>query len=219
MSDKTEERLSALMDNALSGYENDIDRLRESDSLKQRWMRYHLIRDTLSGHLPETPDFDLAARVSAALENEPVILAPRRFRPKQLMKQAAGLAIAAPVSAIAIISIQNPEPGRAPALASAGNGGAGNVLVFKPSPEKRLDVQFGTGSPPASVNVASAPARTYHSHPRQGVTAANPAKFNGYLVNHNEYSASSRMQGMLPYMRIVGATRNQPMVVRIANEQ
>lgn len=221
MSDKTEERLSALMDNALSGYENDIDRLRESDSLKQRWMRYHLIRDTLSGHLPETPDFDLAARVSAALENEPVILAPRRFQPKQLMKQAAGLAIAATVSAIAIISIQNPEPGRAPApaLASAGSGGAGNVVVFSPAPEKRLNVQFGSRTPPASVSVASAPAQTLHSHPRQGVTAANPAKFDGYLVNHNEYSASSRMQGMLPYMRIVGATRNQPMVVRIANEQ
>ena len=27
---------------------------------------------------------------------------------------------------------------------------------------------------------------------------------NAYLVNHNEYSANSGIQGMLPYVRIVG---------------
>lgn len=34
-------------------------------------------------------------------------------------------------------------------------------------------------------------------------------KLSGYLVNHNEYSVVSGMQGALPYMRIVGAPAAQ----------
>ena len=34
-------------------------------------------------------------------------------------------------------------------------------------------------------------------------------KLNGYLVSHNEFSASTRMKGMLPYTRIVSHTPGQ----------
>jgi hypothetical protein len=30
------------------------------------------------------------------------------------------------------------------------------------------------------------------------------SRLNGYLVQHNEYAASSGVQGVLPYVRIVG---------------
>jgi hypothetical protein len=41
----------------------------------------------------------------------------------------------------------------------------------------------------------------------------------GYLVNHNEYSVSGQMQGVLPYMRIVSETPGKRVIVRRANEQ
>ena len=39
--------------------------------------------------------------------------------------------------------------------------------------------------------------------------AAVRNSLNPYLVNHNEYSASSGMQGVLPYARIVSYESNQ----------
>ncbi len=211
MSDKAKERLSALMDDELVDFEQDINHLQDDDSLKQRWMRYHLIRDVVSGHLPDTvvPDFDLAARVSAALEHEPTILAPRRFQPRQLMKQAAGLAIAATVSAIAIISIQNPDLNQT---------GVAPLAAADKQAEKVVAFNEPGQSPVKGATVALSRAGHTHVH-SPSVNRASTSKFSGYLLNHNEYSVSSNMQGMLPYMRIVGATKNQPVIIRIANEK
>ena len=227
MSDKADERLSALMDSELDNFEQDIELLESSEHLKQRWMRYHLIRDVVSGHLPDahTPDFELAARVSAALEHEPTVLAPRRFQPRQLMKQAAGLAIAATVSAIAIITIQNPQSqtgeqtGIAP-LAAIDNQ---TEKVVALSPVTSVAKNSALASLPATKSVNGATvtltrATPAHNH-SQLKSRTSPSKFSGYLLNHNEYSISSNMQGMLPYMRIVGETQNQPMIIRIANDK
>ncbi|MBP2837968.1 anti-sigma-E factor RseA [Dickeya parazeae] len=66
------EKLSALMDgeavdNALLGA------LSKDDALQQSWQRYHLVRDTLRGDVSETlMQVDIASRVAAALEQEPV---------------------------------------------------------------------------------------------------------------------------------------------------
>ncbi len=211
MTDKAKERLSALMDDELVDFEQDIDYLQDDDSLKQCWMRYHLIRDVVSGHLPDTvaPDFDLAARVSVALEHEPTILAPRRFQPRQLMKQAAGLAIAATVSAIAIISIQNPDLNQSGVTPLAAADKQGEKVIAFNAP--------GQSSVKSTTVALSRAGRTHVNDP--SVNRASTSKFSGYLLNHNEYSVSSNMQGMLTYMRIVGATQNQPVIIRIANEK
>ncbi len=224
MSDKARERLSALMDDELVDFEQDIHHLQDDDSLKQCWMRYHLIRDVVSGHLPDTvaPDFGLAARVSAALEYEPTILAPRRFQPRQLMKQAAGLAIAATVSAIAIISIQNPDLDQTgvASLAAADKQGE-KVIAFSSSgqsPGGQNSALASLSDPVKGANVVLSRAGHPHIH-KPGANRTSTSKFSGYLLNHNEYSVSANMQGMLPYMRIVGATQNQPVIIRIANEK
>lgn len=47
------------------------------------------------------------------------------------------------------------------------------------------------------------------------LTSAVENKLSGYLVNHNEYSATVRMQGMLPYTRIVSVTPSQRVVEKI----
>ncbi len=224
MSEKSEQRLSALMDDELVDFEQDIDNLEGSDSLKQRWMRYHLIRDVVSGHLPDTvaPDFDLAARVSAALEYEPTILAPRRFQPRQLMKQAAGLAIAATVSTIAIISIQNPDLNQTAVTSlAAADKQVEKAIIFSPAgqtAERAALVSLpATTSTNSSGMVLSRNGPSHIHRPMKNPTSTS--KFSGYLLNHNEYSVSANMQGMLPYMRIVGKTQNQPVIVRIANEK
>ncbi len=46
------------------------------------------------------------------------------------------------------------------------------------------------------------------------MTSAMQRKLNGYLVSHNEFSASSRMKGVLPYTRIASSARGERVVVK-----
>ncbi|AUX73446.1 anti-sigma-E factor RseA [Erwinia pyrifoliae] len=64
------EQLSALMDGETVDNEL-ISALSGDIALQKDWESYHLIRDTLCGDIPARLDFDLAARVAAAIEAEP----------------------------------------------------------------------------------------------------------------------------------------------------
>ena len=190
MSDKLDERLSALMDGEID--ENVLSRLQQDEELKSRWMRYHIIRDVLSGHSAEIPSTNFAARVTQALQDEPTVLAPvkRGSRTQHLMKQAAGFAIAATVATVAIVSIQTTSV---------------------------TDNQIN----PAAL--ASAPVsndiRQVTSKHKQRLDTAVESKLSSFIVNHNEYSLTAKMQGMLPYTRIVSVTPSERVVIRNINEK
>ncbi|MFD1801918.1 anti-sigma-E factor RseA [Mixta tenebrionis] len=64
------EKLSALMDGETLDNEV-ISALSKDAKLQQSWESYHLIRDTLRGDIGETVHIDIAARVAAAIEQEP----------------------------------------------------------------------------------------------------------------------------------------------------
>lgn len=110
MANSVDEQISALMDGELSERElpGVLESLRKNPELTGRWQRYHLVRDALHGTLSEHVHVDLSARVRDALRDEPTVLAPPRrswdFRP--WLRQAAGMAIAASVAAIAILTFQ-----------------------------------------------------------------------------------------------------------------
>lgn len=69
------------------------------------------------------------------------------------------------------------------------------ILVVRQSPEVPQDIpNFAVGP------ITTQPVR---------LTTAAENKLNGYIVSHNEYSASTRFKGMLPYTRIVSYTQGQ----------
>ncbi|AHG19090.1 anti-RNA polymerase sigma factor SigE [Chania multitudinisentens RB-25] len=69
------EKLSALMDG--EAFDNELlSSLCEDKALQQNWQSYHLIRDTLRGDIGPVMHLDIADRVAAALEKEPVRLIP-----------------------------------------------------------------------------------------------------------------------------------------------
>ncbi|MCW9025593.1 MAG: sigma-E factor negative regulatory protein [Gammaproteobacteria bacterium] len=220
MSDRNNERFSALVDGELDNFDQDLEQLSNDDELQQRWRRYHLIRDVISGHATEKPSINLAEKVSQALEHEPTVLAPQRKVPQQLFKQAAGLAIAAAVSTIAIISIQNTpidETSVVPLASVLPNkAGAESKLANIPLQPSQNVLLSSTNSKPASKPqlIVSNPSITL-------TTASQTAepKLSRYLVNHNEYSTITQMQGMLSYMRIVGKAPNKPIAIQVTNEK
>ncbi|QTF07467.1 anti-sigma-E factor RseA [Brenneria izadpanahii] len=73
------EKLSALMDGEAVDSEL-LNTLSHDDKLQQSWQSYHLIRDTLRGDIGEeghVVHLDIASRVAAAIEKEPVRLVPQ----------------------------------------------------------------------------------------------------------------------------------------------
>ena len=233
MTNKKNERFSALMDGELDNFDQDLEQLSNNEDLRHRWMRYHLIRDAVSGHFTEPHMPDLATKISLALEHEPTILAPQRFKSRQILKQVAGLAIAATVSTVAIISIQQtPEDLTQPrsysevASIPANNFSNSNSKNFSPaqSLSNRAEVRFSESQQAllsrVGTNYISSPSLKYSNPSLQARIAnqATSAKLNSYLVNHNEYSISAKMQGMLPYMRIVGVTPNELIVESVVTK-
>jgi len=179
MSEQKYEKLSAVIDGESDVDDKLIQDIDTDEELGVRWQRYHLIRDALTNHLPEQGALDISERVAAALKNEPTVLAPTRRRISQkIMKQAAGLAVAASVATIAVMSVQTSQVTK--------NDNTTSIARIE---QPRID----------STAITQARLRNQ----------AIQSKLSGYLVKHNEYSVSARMQGVMPYMRIVGDADTQ----------
>ena len=184
MSDKRN-KLSALMDSELHDVEQGIKQLAKDKEMQDVWQRYHLARDVMKGQVSDFPTLDISAAVHESLKSEPAILTPiwRRLSPRYIMKQAAGLAVAAAVGSVAVLTVQQTQ------LVSSNNDVIAGVTPDSsyqtPSqiqPEKIRQVSFTT---------------------REKLDHAVESKLSGYLVNHNEFSTSIRVSGVMPYTRIV----------------
>lgn len=190
MSEKSDEWLSFLVDGEVAGQSRHklLADLSRDPVLLERWTRYHLIRDTLRNAIPDWVACDLSNRIGRALADEPTVLAPRS-RTWVWARGAAGIGVAATIAAVAIIAV--------PTDRSAG--------------EDPIVAASATSQPAPVVapHTVAAPLVNWEQQPQ---SFSVDYRLSGYLVNHNEYSAISGMQGALPYMRIVGApaTRQVP---------
>lgn len=184
MNDELNEQLSALMDGELPSEEikSVLQAFKTQEEVRRRWENYHLVRDSLQGHLPGASRYDLARRVSQILDNEPPLLLAEKHRGTDISRQlrqkwryGAGLALAASLSAVAVLGIQS--------LASKpliSQSQIATTLPVNPSPE-------------------IAPLQKNSRH----WAVLEPdvkERLNTYLVNHTEYVD---MPGMLRYGRIV----------------
>ena len=191
------ERLSALVDGELNGaeYGQALDAINLSPELRQRWMRYHTASDALKNSLPAAllkPDF--SSRVMQAIDAEPTILAPRNITRKinPLVKQFAGLAIAASVTAVAVLGVQTwrLEPVAEP-VATA-------VQLTPPVADLIRPVVATTTTASTNTMTVDADSSALPPHVQ--------SQINQYLLNHQNSLAAQRM---LPYARIVGYAAEQ----------
>ncbi|MFV2061444.1 MAG: sigma-E factor negative regulatory protein [Gammaproteobacteria bacterium] len=176
-----DEQLSGLMD----GEESDINLILKNmtdDDVRGRWKRYHLIRDVMRNQVSKIDKHDVSFQIHEAILNEPTVvaLAPSRSKQKILannnfLKQLGSMAIAATVTAVAILVVQ-----QNPAI----NKNEATIIAANPVVIENKSIQT-VSTRNIELNKAVA------------------AKLNGYLVNHNEYAASSGMQGAIPYTRVV----------------
>lgn len=181
MNDRVQEQVSALVDDELQAEEHALllERLSRDAELRTCLGRYQLISDVLNNRVGAPVSAGLADRVMQALADEPshqaTLTAAGQWR--KLIKPVAGVAVAASVALVALLSVQSitRQTAPAPQLASS--------APVQPAAQDFVRVQQGQ----------------WH---RQAPQVRN--RLNGYLVHHNEYATSSGVQGVLPYVRIVG---------------
>ncbi len=101
-------RISALMDGELESHERSeaFRALRQRDDLRADWNDYHLVGAALRGE--RGLEIDVTARVMAALEQEPTVLAPR---PRAGDWRRPALALAASAAGVAVVGWLALQPG------------------------------------------------------------------------------------------------------------
>jgi len=212
MQQHAEEQFSALIDD-----EADLPpgkllaELLDDAQARRRWSRYHLIGDVLRDR--DTPlDLGLAARISAAIDTEPALLAPRpRPTPAAAAQPSAPTrrpwALAAGLAAVGFTGLmfatRTPPPPELPAVAMPTPAvpslpGAVPVAVVAPG-TATVPVQSGADEPQFvrwdDTGIPStADPRSVEFHRR----------LNSYLVNFNEQRSNLGVPGVHPYVRIVG---------------
>ena len=187
MNDEIREQLSALADDELNEVEQPLllGRLQRDAGLRACLGRYQLIGEVMRG-TGATATLGVAERVQQALADDQMPVNARVSAKTALWKPVAGLAVAASVALVAVLtvtSVNNPPENDLPALATADP-----APVAAPVP----------GSAATRVSDAGTDQRWDRLDP------SIDKRLSGYLVNHNEYAASHGVQGVMPYVRIVG---------------
>jgi len=189
------EQLSALVDDELDGPPGALlARLVEDEASRGQWARYHLIGDVLRDQeAPLAPD--LRARISAAIEAEPALLAPAAVR----LAPAPHLPAAGNAR----------RWGIAASLAAVGLTG---VMLVARAPDSSPGMPLAQ-TPLVQPTVPSAPvaqAQVVSWDEGGALSAATPEtvefqrRLNSYLVNFNEQRANLGVPSVHPYVRIVG---------------
>jgi sigma-E factor negative regulatory protein RseA len=189
------EKISALMDGELDEHQaqQQLQRLKQNEGLTDNWHAFHLIGDVMRDERALSPHF--SRRLARRFSTEPTVLAPRRITAKRATAYA--LSAAASLSAIALVGwvavSTHPVALQGEMAAAPVTSVPAVASVVAPSVSPSV-------SPSASAPVSLSPAPALASVPSEGT-------MNEYLMAHQEYSPSTALQGVAPYIRSVSSTR------------
>jgi sigma-E factor negative regulatory protein RseA len=186
MNDEIREQLSALADDELSDAERPLllGRLERDPRLRVCLGRYHLIGEVMRGGDVEAATLGVADRVQEALAGDHAVPAAawRAGGHARWWKPVAGLGVAASVALVAVLAVSSLRTDNSTA------------------PEPTL----ASSQPPAPVDITVTRASDPGGDQWERLDPRIDKRLSGYLVNHNEYAASRGVQGVMPYVRIVG---------------
>lgn len=205
MDEKTGEALSGLTDGELTEHEAEriVDAVRSDEALRRRWARFHLIRETMAQRLPERVDPGFADRVRSALQEEPELLIPeaRRHRMlRSLRRRPAAVGAAASFVVASVVAFQFLQ---APSELTDPQHQAGPETVqSSPQPFAGFETQ---GDPLSQVTQVRERGTGWQRQDR-APAAMQPTRVetHRYQTIHQEYSGGSAVQGMVPYLRLIG---------------
>lgn len=195
------EQLSALLDNDMTEQElaqfmDDLKRdpLAEGETLQ----RYQLIGKTLRGELDSAAFIDVSAAVQRAIELESApVNKVRVLRPgwlpnmQKLMRPAAGLAIAASVAMVTVVSVRMLQQNAPDTLSGQSVVAANSAPIVPVNAQLAQRVQVVAAGAPLTVPATEAEAQ------------ARDYQMQEYLMRHSGVAGQTTMQGLMPYARAV----------------
>jgi len=177
------EKISALLDDELSTRDRDrlLQEVSEDPVLRVAWERYHLIGAVLRKDIGIVMNPDLATRILSQIENDPVPHSRPfdRLPMRHFTRLTAGLAIAASVAVVAVVSFKS--------TLIPGSDSVSTVATVPAVP---------------AVNLGPAPQTQIAQTPPD-------SSLNALLVKHNEFSRATNMNGMISYVRVVSQNGEQ----------
>lgn len=158
-----EERLSALVDDEVTGFETRrlCDELARDPEARETWSRQHLIGAAIRGELAGGYRRGFAEAVMRAIEVEETIVAPRRR-----VGRVTGYAVAASVAVVGFLAVQM--------VAQQGGDIVPETVVVTPierAPQASATTQLAADDRPVAAD----------------------AQIDAYLLNHAEYAARPGM--------------------------
>lgn len=182
MTDEIREQLSALVDDELDEVERPLllGRLERDTELRQVLGRYQLISEVMRG-AGQAATLGIADRVKRVLERDAALSEAEKPSAGGLnwLKPVAGLAVAASVALVAVLAVTSVREQAVETLPRLASTGTG------------------------------APAARGSEELWERIEPRIDKRMDAYLVNHNEYAASRGVQGVMPYVRIVGYENNR----------
>lgn len=191
------EHLSSMIDGELteSHVPEFLDRIQSDSELQKKLDRYGLIRSAIRGEDMVPANHDLSQRVSALLEHEPTVLAPRTIQWKSY--RLAGAAMAASIAALAVImTSHNPVPEVQMPAATVAKIQAPPAMTN--TSEKTIAALDPVQNPIHATNQQSPVEMASVTFQEQ----IDP-NFDAYLLNHSQNASLMQMPGMLPDVRLV----------------
>ncbi len=182
------ELLSALVDGELQGKELELalNLIHTNDDARSQWQRFQRTSDIMHGHSLSLDNIDLTTLLSQRLSQEPIYSSASDDKTakiftftKPIWKQAASLAVAASIGALAVVGVMN-------------------------KPENQL---IPITTQVAAVETTAAPIITAQNSKRWTVSEQDVEhRLDTYLVDHNEYTGAS---GVFSYARVVSYDEGQ----------
>lgn len=180
MTEQQRHHVSALVDGELDAVlvHPTIAALESSPELSAVWERYHMIGQALRGEGVHVEHREIAVRVHALIQSEPVPINARRPGQHSRVGPFAGAALAAAAAFLAVFAVPQ---------------------LFGPQP---------TLEPPAASLAAAGPPPQFQISPVanrwQIEQPAVQDKLDRFLVNHHAHAPAAGIKGFMPYATVIG---------------
>ena len=178
MSDEIREQLSALADDELSDVERPLllGRMQRDAALRECLGHYQLIGEVMRG-IADTATLGVADRVRCALQLDVPGQVSDALKQESFnwWKPVAGFAVAASVALVAVMTVSSLRETATDPVLELASSQENAPVVARVSDDQWDRIEPGIDK-----------------------------RLSGYLVNHSEYAASRGVQGVMPYVRIVG---------------
>jgi sigma-E factor negative regulatory protein RseA len=203
---KRKEMISVYMDGEASEFESAsvLKHIKQEPLLERCWEGYHLIGDAMRNQVSATVSAAFTQRLAQSLENEINPFASQPM-PGRRANETAGFALAASVSAVALVGLL--QFGQPAMLASANNQYETDIQNQHLALAKDSSlVAMETVSPVEMDNQALAYASfdTDYSNTTDMTLAANvESSVYDYLVNYSQYAVAAPLEGSAPTVSLL----------------